>query len=184
MLRTILVKMRVLWYNLFCLGNHIWIYNPVIIGGKLVHECYMEQALMEAQKAIAIMEVPIGAVIVKNHEIIARGFNLRETSKDPTAHAEMIAIRQASQILGNWRLSDCDLYVTIEPCPMCAGAILLSRIRTLVIGSMDAKGGAAGSLLNIPEDDRFNHKTEIVTGILEEQCSQIMKEFFRELRNK
>ena len=149
-----------------------------------MQEYYMKQALLEAQKAMEIMEVPIGAVVVKDDEIIGRGYNLRETSKDPTAHAEILAIRQASQAIGGWRLSDCDLYVTIEPCPMCAGAILLSRIRTLVIGAMDAKGGAAGSLLNIPEDERFNHKTEIITGVLEEECSYIMKQFFRELRNK
>ena len=143
---------------------------------------YMMQALEEAKKALSLKEVPIGAVIVRNGEIIARAHNLRETAKDPTAHAELLAIRQASQALGGWRLIGCDLYVTIEPCPMCAGAIMLSRVNRLIIGAMDPKGGAAGSLMNIPEDERFNHKTEIVTGVLQEECSNIMKDFFRELR--
>lgn len=147
-------------------------------------EEFMKEALIEAQKALALKEVPIGAVVVKNGVIVGRGYNLRETAKDPTAHAEIIAIREASKTLGGWRLMDCDLYVTIEPCPMCAGAIMLSRIKRLIIGAMDAKGGAAGSLLSIPEDERFNHKTEIITGVLEEECSQIMKDFFRELRNR
>ncbi len=145
---------------------------------------FMKEALAEAQKAFALKEVPIGAVVVKERCIVGRGYNLRETLKDPTAHAEIIAIREASQTLGGWRLMDCDLYVTIEPCPMCAGAIMLSRINRLIIGAMDPKGGAAGSLLNIPDDDRFNHKTEIITRVLEEECSQIMKKFFRELRSK
>jgi tRNA(adenine34) deaminase len=149
-----------------------------------VKEYYMREALKEAQKAMELKEVPIGAVVVHGDKIIARAHNLRETSKDPTAHAEILAIRQASQVLGGWRLFNCDLYVTIEPCPMCAGAIMLSRIKTLIIGAMDKKGGAAGSLLNIPQDERFNHRTEIISGVLEEECSSIMKEFFRELRNK
>ncbi|TCO77432.1 tRNA adenosine(34) deaminase TadA [Marinisporobacter balticus] len=145
---------------------------------------YMKQALIEAQKAMELEEVPIGAVIVKNGEIIARAHNLRETDKDPTAHAELLAIRKASQFLGGWRLTGCTLYVTVEPCPMCAGAIMLSRIDKLVIGTMDPKGGAAGSLLNIPEDDRLNHQTEVVRGVLQEECANIMKVFFRRLRSK
>jgi len=149
-----------------------------------VQEYYMREALIEAQKAMDLKEVPIGAVIVYDDKIIARAHNLRETAKDPTAHAEILAIRQASQVLGGWRLPNCDLYVTIEPCPMCAGAVMLARIRKLIIGAMDKKGGAAGSLLNIPGDDRFNHNTEIITGVLEEECASIMKEFFKELRNK
>ncbi|MFT9496793.1 tRNA adenosine(34) deaminase TadA [Anaerosolibacter sp.] len=143
---------------------------------------FMGEALQEAQKAFNLKEVPIGAVVVKDGIIVGRGHNLRETAKDPTAHAEMIAIREASKTLGGWRLMDCDLYVTIEPCPMCAGAIMLSRIKRLIIGAMDPKGGAAGSLLSIPEDERFNHQTEIIQGIREEECSSIMKDFFRELR--
>lgn len=143
---------------------------------------FMQQALKEAEKAMSLKEVPIGAVVVKNGEIIGRGHNLRETSKDPTAHAELLAIQQASQTLGGWRLHGCDLYVTVEPCPMCAGAILLARIDRLIIGAMDPKAGAAGSLLNIPEDERFNHQTQVIRGVLEEECASLMKEFFRELR--
>jgi tRNA(adenine34) deaminase len=147
-----------------------------------MEEYFMGEALVEAQKAYDLNEVPIGAVVVKDAVIVGRGHNLRETAKDPTAHAEMIAIREASQALGGWRLMDCDLYVTIEPCPMCAGAIMLSRVKRLIIGAMDPKGGAAGSLLSIPEDERFNHQTEIIRGVLEEECSGMMKNFFRELR--
>ncbi|WZL73312.1 tRNA adenosine(34) deaminase TadA [Clostridiaceae bacterium 35-E11] len=147
-------------------------------------ETYMREALIEAQKAMVLEEVPIGAVIVKNGEIIGRGHNLRETTKDPTAHAEILAIRQAAEVLGGWRLMSCELYVTIEPCPMCAGAIMLARIDRLIIGAMDQKGGAAGSLLNIPEDQRFNHTTEVERGVLEEECVSMMKTFFRKLRNK
>ncbi|WP_148808037.1 tRNA adenosine(34) deaminase TadA [Crassaminicella thermophila] len=149
-----------------------------------MEQTYMKEALIEAQKAMQLEEVPIGAVIVKNGEIIARAHNLRETEKDPTAHAEILAIRKASQVLGGWRLMGCDLYVTVEPCPMCAGAIMLARIDRLIIGTMDPKGGAAGSILNIPENDKFNHKTEVVRGILQEECSAIMKEFFKLLRSK
>lgn len=147
-------------------------------------ETYMKEALKEAQKAKELKEVPIGAVIVKDGEIIARAHNLRETGKDPTAHAEVLAIKKASEVLGGWRLMGCDMYVTVEPCPMCAGAIMLSRIEKLVIGTMDPKGGAAGSILNIPEDDRFNHTTEVVRGILQEECSGIMKQFFKFLRSR
>ncbi|WP_110941565.1 tRNA adenosine(34) deaminase TadA [Geosporobacter subterraneus] len=142
----------------------------------------MQEALKEAAKAMERKEVPIGAVVVKDGVVIARGYNLRETAKDPTAHAEILAIREASQVLGGWRLHGCDLYVTIEPCPMCAGAIMMARIDRLIIGAMDPKAGAAGSLLNIPEDERFNHQTEIIQGVLEEECAGIMKAFFKELR--
>jgi tRNA(adenine34) deaminase len=151
-------------------------------GGTSVELYFMGEALDEAQKAFDLKEVPIGAVVVKDGVIVGRGHNLRETAKDPTAHAEMIAIREASKTLGGWRLMDCDLYVTIEPCPMCAGAVMLSRIKRLIIGAMDPKGGAVGSLLSIPEDERFNHQTEIIRGIREEECSGIMKDFFREIR--
>ncbi|SHJ59346.1 tRNA(adenine34) deaminase [Geosporobacter subterraneus DSM 17957] len=145
-------------------------------------EFFMQEALKEAAKAMERKEVPIGAVVVKDGVVIARGYNLRETAKDPTAHAEILAIREASQVLGGWRLHGCDLYVTIEPCPMCAGAIMMARIDRLIIGAMDPKAGAAGSLLNIPEDERFNHQTEIIQGVLEEECAGIMKAFFKELR--
>tara|TARA_B100000965_G_C19259270_1_gene612260 strand:+ start:179 stop:628 length:450 start_codon:yes stop_codon:yes gene_type:complete len=147
-------------------------------------EFFMMEALKEAKKAFELGEIPIGAVIVKDEEIIARGHNLREVTKDPTAHAEIIAIRRASEVLGGWRLTNCDLYVTIEPCPMCAGAIMMSRINKLFIGSMDPKGGAAGSLYNIVNDDRLNHRTEIIYDVLRDECSSIMKEFFKKLRSK
>lgn len=147
-------------------------------------ELFMKEALKEARKAYELREIPIGAVIVKDNEIIARGHNLREIAKDPTAHAEIITIRRASEVLGGWRLTDCDLYVTIEPCPMCAGAIIMARINRLFIGAMDPKGGAAGSLYNIVNDDRLNHRTEVIYNVLSDQCSSIMKEFFRGLRKK
>lgn len=144
---------------------------------------YMEQALLEARKAYELDEVPIGAVVVKDGEIIGRGHNLRETCKDPTLHAEMVAIRQAAEILGGWRLTGCELYVTVEPCPMCAGAMIQARIDRLIFGAGDPKAGCAGTLYNLLQDSRFNHQVEIVKGILEEECRQIMKDFFRQKRN-
>jgi len=151
---------------------------------RLIHEHWMKEAVIEARKAEALGEVPIGAVIVKDNQVIARGFNLREKSLDPTAHAEMIAIRQASQVLQAWRLLDCTLYVTLEPCPMCAGAILQSRIAKVVYGASDPKAGCAGTLMNLLQDGRFNHTTELVTGILQEECGELLSGFFRKLRQK
>lgn len=151
---------------------------------RMDHQRYMLEALTEAKKAESIGEVPIGAVIVKDGEIIARGHNLRETDQDPTAHAEIIAIQEAAKRLGSWRLNDCVLYVTLEPCPMCAGAIILSRIQTVVYGTEDPKAGCAGTLMNLLEDSRFNHQTETVTGVLQEECSAILSNFFRNLRQK
>ena len=147
-------------------------------------EKYMREALLEAQKAFQKGEVPVGAVVEHDGVIIGRGHNLTETAKDPTGHAEMIAIRQAAETLGGWRLSGCRLYVTTEPCSMCSGAIVLSRIEKLYIGTMDPKAGACGSLTNIPQDPRLNHFVEIETGILQEECAQLLKEFFRELRKR
>ena len=144
---------------------------------------YMKEALKEAEIAGQLGEIPIGAVIVRNGQIIARGHNLTETSKDPTAHAEINAIRQASQILGGWRLPGCEMYVTCEPCTMCAGALVWSRIEKLYIGTMDPKAGACGSLYNIIQDERLNHRIEVETGIMERECSSIIKEFFTRLRN-
>lgn len=144
---------------------------------------YMKEALREARSAAQLGEIPIGAVIVKDDEIIARGHNMTETAKDPTAHAEMIAIKEASGKLGGWRLSGCDMYVTCEPCTMCAGALVWSRIERLYIGTMDPKAGACGSVYNIVQDERLNHSVEIETGIMEEECSSIIKEFFAGLRN-
>ncbi|GGH88817.1 tRNA(adenine34) deaminase [Pullulanibacillus pueri] len=148
------------------------------------HEYYMKAALAEADKAEALFEVPIGAVIVKEGEIIARAYNLRETSQQPMAHAECLAIEKASTELGTWRLSGCTLYVTLEPCPMCAGAILQSRIETVVYGAADPKAGCAGTLMNLLEDSRFNHQTKVISGILAETCGSRLTHFFRKLRQK
>lgn len=148
------------------------------------HEYFMTEAMKEAKKAQMLDEVPIGAVVVKNGEIIGRGHNLRESTNDATMHAEMQAIREANQVLENWRLEECDLYVTLEPCVMCGGAIIWSRMRAVYFGPYDQKGGAAGSLLNVLEDDRFNHTTEVHGGILEEPCRDIIQTFFKELRMK
>ncbi|MBR0127024.1 MAG: tRNA adenosine(34) deaminase TadA [Firmicutes bacterium] len=142
----------------------------------------MVEALKEAEIAASEGEVPVGAVIVRDGEIIARAHNMTEQTKDPTAHAEMLAIRQASQRLGGWRLPGCHMYVTAEPCSMCAGAIVWARIEKLVIGTMDPKAGACGSVFNIPQDRRLNHFVEIETGLMREECSQILKDFFSRLR--
>ncbi|MDT3416873.1 tRNA(adenine34) deaminase [Brevibacillus aydinogluensis] len=148
------------------------------------HETYMRAAMEEAKKAAAIGEVPIGAVIVRDGEIVGRGYNLRETKKDPTLHAEMIAIREASARLGGWRLIGCTLYVTLEPCPMCAGAIVQSRIEQVVYGARDPKAGCAGTLMNLLDESRFNHQVPVVEGVLAEECGQMLKDFFRGLRMK
>jgi len=145
---------------------------------------YMQAAFEEAKKAAAMGEVPIGAVIVRDGEIIARGHNRTETDRDPTAHAEMIAIREAAKVLGGWRLLGCQMFVTTEPCSMCAGAIVWARIEKLYIGTMDPKSGACGSVFNIPQDSRLNHFTEIETGLMQEECSCLMKDFFKQLRKK
>ena len=151
--------------------------------GKNIEE-YMQEALKEAKAAAAEGEVPIGAVIVRGGEIIARAHNRTEQAKDPTAHAEILAIREAAARLGGWRLPGCSMYVTIEPCSMCAGAIVWSRIERLYIGAMDPKAGACGSLYNIPCDSRLNHNVEIETGLMGEECSRLMKDFFRKLRTE
>lgn len=144
----------------------------------------MEQALNEAECAAAMGEVPIGAVVVKDGVIIGRGHNRTEIDKDPTAHAELLAIRAASAFLGGWRLTGCDLYVTAEPCCMCAGAIVWSRIHRLVIGTMDPKAGACGSVFNIVQDPRLNHFVTVETGLMEQECSGILRAFFRSLRKR
>lgn len=148
------------------------------------HEHWMLEAIEEARKAEALREVPIGAVIVKDGEIIGRGHNLRETTFDPTAHAEMIAIRQATEHLGAWRLLDCTLYVTLEPCPMCAGALVQSRVKQVVYGTADPKAGCAGTLMNLLQEDRFNHRVDVVAGVLQEPCAHLLTNFFRGLRGK
>lgn len=145
---------------------------------------FMGVALEEAEKAALLGEVPIGAVVVKDDTIIGRGHNRRETDKDPTAHAEIIAIREASKYLGGWRLTGCDIYVTIEPCPMCAGAMVMARLARLVYGSSDYKAGAVESLYTIPTDSRLNHRMEVHGGVRTEECSAVISNFFKELRKK
>lgn len=147
---------------------------------RLIH--FMTEALQEAAKAAEIGEVPIGAVIVKDGVIVGRGYNRRETDRDPTAHAEMLALRDASKNLGGWRLTGCEMYVTIEPCPMCAGAIVMSRIDRLVYGAADRKAGAVDTLYGIVTDSRLNHQVAVVSGVMEDVCGQIISEFFRKLR--
>ncbi|MFT8318146.1 MAG: tRNA adenosine(34) deaminase TadA [Sporolactobacillus sp.] len=149
-----------------------------------IDEVYMGQAIAQAEKAAAIGEVPIGAVIVKDGRVIARNYNRRETLQDPAAHAELLAIRKASAILGTWRLSGCTLYVTLEPCPMCAGAIVQSRIDRLVFGAPDPKAGCCGTLLNLVQEPRFNHRAEVASGICEAECASLLTTFFRELREQ
>ena len=145
-------------------------------------ERFMKEALKQAQKAYEKAEIPVGAVIVKNHKIIARAYNEKEDKQDSTKHAEILAIQKASKKLKAWRLTDCEMYVTLEPCSMCAGALIQARIKRVYIGTMDEKTGACGSVLNLLEDYEFNHKVEVERGILQKDCEQILKNFFRELR--
>lgn len=145
-------------------------------------ERYMKEAIRQAKKAYALQEVPIGCVIVYEDHIIARGYNRRNTDKNTLSHAELNAIRKASKKLGDWRLEDCTLYVTLEPCQMCAGAIVQARVSRVVIGSMNPKAGCAGSVLNLLEMETFNHQVEVERGVLEEECSTMLSGFFKELR--
>jgi tRNA(adenine34) deaminase len=147
-------------------------------------EKYMKAALAQAKKAYALDEVPIGCVIVQNGKIIARGYNRRNTDKNATAHAEIAAIRKASKRTGDWRLEDCTMYVTLEPCQMCAGAIVQARLQRVVIATMNPKAGCAGSILNLLQMEAFNHQVEITRGVLEDTCSSMLSDFFRELRSK
>ncbi|MBR1391224.1 MAG: tRNA adenosine(34) deaminase TadA [Lachnospiraceae bacterium] len=146
------------------------------------HTKYMRAAIREAVKAEKIGEVPIGCVIVQNDKIIARGYNRRKKDRDTLSHAELIAIRKASKKTGDWRLEDCTMYVTLEPCQMCAGAIVQARMKKVVIGCMNPKAGCAGSILNLLQMQEFNHQVEIERGILEEECSRMLTDFFRRLR--
>ena len=147
-------------------------------------EKYMKLALKEAKKALLIDEVPIGCVIVKDDKVIARSFNTREKDKLVTSHCEINAIKKASKKLNDWQLVDCELYVTLEPCPMCAGAIYQSRIKKVIYGASDIKQGALGSSFNLYDIDTLNHHPEIISGVMKEECSQIIKDFFKEKRNK
>ena len=145
-------------------------------------EYFMKEALKEAEKAYKKLEGPVGAIIVKDGKIIARAYNQKESKTDTTKHAEILAIQKASKKLKSWRLIDCEMYVTLEPCTMCAGAIIHSRIKKVYIGAMDEKTGAVGSVLNLFEDYKFNHKPEVEKGILKEDCESLLKQFFKELR--
>lgn len=147
-------------------------------------ESFMKQAVKQAKKAYDKLETPIGCVIVHEDKIIARGYNKRNMKKNTLAHAEILAINKASKVLCDWRLEDCTMYVTLEPCPMCAGAIVQARIPRVVIGSMNPKAGCAGSVLNLLQQDGLNHQVEVTKGVLAEECSGLMTSFFRELRKK
>ena len=147
-------------------------------------EHFMYEAIKEAKKAEAKNEVPIGAAVVLNNEIIGRGYNQRETNQQAAAHAEMIAIEAANRHLGNWRLEDCQLFVTLEPCPMCSGSIILCRIKEVYYGPSDLKAGAAGTLMNLLEDNRLNHQAEVERGLLEEECRELLTSFFKALRER
>lgn len=149
-----------------------------------MHEAFMALAVEEAEKAGKIGEVPIGAVIVHDGRVIARGHNLRETSQNPLTHAEMIAIDRASAVVGSWRLEACTLYVTLEPCAMCSGAIIMSRIPHVVYGARDPKGGTVDSLMRLLDEPRFNHRAEVTSGVLEDTCSNLLTSFFKNLRKK
>lgn len=144
----------------------------------------MQEAIKEAKKALDIEEVPVGAIIVKDNKIIARAHNMKETKNDATCHAEILAIKKACKKLNSWRLLDCEMYVTLEPCSMCAGALINSRIKKLYIGTDDNKTGACGSVLNLLQDYKFNHKIEVEKYILKEECENLLKEFFKYLRNR
>ncbi|MBR6322619.1 MAG: tRNA adenosine(34) deaminase TadA [Lachnospiraceae bacterium] len=164
-----------------------------ILKGRTPDERFMLEALRQAKKAYALGETPIGCVIVRTRDyegneleprIVARGYNRRNTEKSPLAHAEITAVRKAAKALGDWRLEGCTLYVTLEPCQMCAGAIVQARIDRVVIGAMNPKAGCAGSILNLLQEPRFNHQAEITQGVLQPQCSRMMSGFFAELRQK
>ena len=147
-------------------------------------EKYMKEAIRQAHKAQKLQEVPIGCVIVKDGKIIARGYNRRNTDKNTLAHAELLAIRKASRAVGDWRLEECTMYITLEPCQMCAGAIVQSRIPKVVFGTRNSKAGCAGSILNILQEPRFNHQVDIEENVLQQQCAELMKAFFKNFRKK
>ena len=147
-------------------------------------EKYMREAIKQACKAAKIDEVPIGCVIVYDDKIIARGYNRRNTDKSTLAHAEIIAIRKAAKVIGDWRLEDCTMYITLEPCPMCAGAIVQARIPRVVVGAMNPKAGCAGSVINLLQMDGFNHKAELTSGVLVDECRTMLQDFFKEMRKR
>jgi len=145
---------------------------------------YMKMAIEEAKKAENLDEVPIGCVIVVGDEVISKGHNLRESMQNAILHAEMVAINEACQKLKTWRLEDAELYVTLEPCPMCAGGIIMSRVKRVVFGTFDPKGGCAGTLMNLLEDQRFNHQCEVISGVLKDECAELLTNFFKKIRKR
>lgn len=149
-----------------------------------MHEIYMAEAIKEAHKAESLGEVPIGAVVVKDDEIIARAHNLRETSQNPVTHAELLVIQEAAKVLGSFRLEKCTLYVTLEPCVMCSGAIIMSRVPQVVYGAPDPKGGTVDSLMHLLDEPRFNHRANVISGIMAEECAALLRNFFKNLRTK
>lgn len=149
-----------------------------------MHEKYMKMAIAQAKKAATLGEVPIGCVIVCDGKVIGRGYNRRKTDKNTLSHAELNAIKKASKKMGDWRLEECTMYVTLEPCQMCSGAIVQARIPKVVMGCMNPKAGCAGSILNLLDEPRFNHQVEIVKGVLEDECSALLTDFFKALRIK
>jgi tRNA(adenine34) deaminase len=151
---------------------------------EITDELYMKEAIKEAKKAEALNEVPIGAIVVIDGKIISRAHNLRESKQSAVAHAEILAIEQACKLIGSWRLENASLYVTLEPCAMCSGAIILSRVKRVVYGATDPKGGCAGTFMNLLQDERFNHQSDVRSGVLEEECGQLLSDFFRQLREK
>jgi tRNA(adenine34) deaminase len=155
-----------------------------MMQGDNQDEYYMKEAIAEAKRAQELNEVPIGAVLVIEGKIIARAHNLRETHQNAVAHAELLAINQACQLLGSWRLEEATLYVTLEPCPMCAGAIILARVKRVVYGAPDPKAGCAGTFMNLLQDVRFNHQSEVTKGVLELECGQLLSDFFRKIRER
>lgn len=151
---------------------------------QFTDEYYMKEAIKEAKKAEGLLEVPIGAIIVMDGKIISRAHNLRETRQSAVAHAELLAIEQACKETGSWRLENAHLYVTLEPCAMCSGAIILSRVKRVVYGASDPKGGCAGTFMNLLQDERFNHQSEVTSGVLQAECGQLLTDFFRRLREQ
>jgi tRNA(adenine34) deaminase len=147
-------------------------------------EHYMREAIAEARRALEHDDVPVGAVVVRNDEIIARAHNRREELQEPTAHAEIVALREAAQVVGTWYLTDVTVYVTKEPCPMCAGAFVLARVPRVVFGAFDPKMGAGGSVVNLLQEARFNHRVEVAAGVLAEECGRLLREFFEKLRSE
>lgn len=158
--------------------------NSVLSEREKIDEKFMKLAMVQARNAEKIKEVPIGCVIIYENEVIARGYNRRNTDKNTLSHAELLAIRKASKKLGDWRLEDCTLYVTLEPCQMCAGAIVQARMKRVVIGSCNPKAGCAGSIINLLQMKEFNHQVELTQGVLEEECTSILSDFFRKLREE